>query len=175
MQYEENNGIGHAVYGHLQLLDGKFDDALATCSQGTELRTSCPLAHALLGLVLNFCGNADAAVKSARMALQLEKVYPAWLIDILATAYRDCGDFELSVPAAKESIRLNPKNNDARLILCSDYALTADQDQARRVADEIIASDPAFRLSTYAKSQPYRNPAKLERILFALREAGLPE
>jgi adenylate cyclase len=175
MQYEENNGIGHAVFGHLQLLDGKYDEALATCSKGAELRASCPLAHGLLGLVLNFCGDAEAAVKSVREALQLEKVYPAWLIDILAAAYRDCGDVELSIPAAKESIRLNPQNNDARLILCSDYTLAADQDQARRVADEIIASDPAFCLSTYAKSQPYKNPAMLERLVIALREAGLPD
>ncbi len=173
MQYEDNNGIGHAVYGHLQLLDGHYDEALATCAQGTELRTSCPLAHALLGLVLNFTGDAEAAVKSARMALQLEKVYPAWLIDILAAAYRDSGNIELSVPAAKESIRLNPKNNDARLILCSNYALAADQDQARRVADEITARDPGFRVSAYAKSQPYKNPEMLERLVTALREAGL--
>jgi len=175
MKYEDNNGIGHAIYGHLQLLDGKHDEALAFCSKGAELRASCPLAHGLLGLVLNFCGDAESAVKSVQEALSIEKVYPAWLIDILAAAYRDCGEVELSVPAAKESIRLNPQNNDARLILCSDYALAADQDQARRVADEIIASDPAFRLSTYAKSQPYKNPAARERLIASLREAGLPD
>ena len=175
MQYEDNNGIGHAVFGHLQLLDGKYDEALATCLKGTKLRSSCPLAHGLLGLVLNYCGDAEAAVKSVKEALQLEKVYPAWLIDILAAAYRDCGEVELSIPTAKESMRLNPQNIDARLILCSDYNLTADKDQARRVADEIIASDPAFRLSAYAKSQPYKNPAALERLIGALREAGLPD
>ena len=175
MQYEDNNGIGHAVFGHLQLLDGKYDEALVTCLKGTELRSSCPLAHGLLGLVLNYCGDAEAAVKSVREALQLEKVYPAWLIDILAAAYRDCGEVELSIPTAKESMRLNPRNNDARLILCSDYNLAADHDQARRVADEIIASDPAFRLSDYAKSQPYKNPAALERLIAGLREAGLPD
>ncbi len=175
MQYEDNNGIGHAVFGHLQLLDGKYDEAIATCLKGTELRSSCPLAHGLLGLVFNYCGDAESAVKSVKEALQLEKVYPAWLIDILAAAYRDCGEVELSIPTAKESMRLNPRNIDARLILCSDYNLTAEKDQARRVADEIIASDPAFRLSTYAKSQPYKNPAALEHLIEALREAGLPD
>ncbi len=30
MQYENNNGIGHAVFGYLQLLDGKHEDDLAT-------------------------------------------------------------------------------------------------------------------------------------------------
>jgi class 3 adenylate cyclase/tetratricopeptide (TPR) repeat protein len=175
MEYEDNNGIGHAVFGHLQLLDGKYDEAFATCKRGAELRSSCPLAHGLLGLVLNYCGDAESAVKSVREALQLEKVYPTWLIDILAVAYRDCGELELSIPTAKESLRLNPRNNDARLILCSDYKLTADHDQARRVADEIIASDPAFRLSEYAKSQPYKNPAALDRLMATLREAGLPD
>lgn len=175
MEYDDNNGIGHAVFGHLQLLDGKYDEALANCSTGVELRTSCPLAHALLGLVLNFCGDAGRAVKSAREALQLEKVYPTWLIDILATAYRDSGAVDLSIPAAEESLRLNPKSNDARLILCSDYQLADDHDQAQRVADDIIANDPEFRLSAFAKSQPYKNQATLDRLIATLREAGLPE
>ncbi len=103
MEYEDNNGIGYAVFGYLQLLEGKFDDALANCSTGVKLRTSCPMAHALLGLVLNFCGDAGLAVKNVREALQLEKVYPTWLIDILAAAYRDCGAVDLSIPAAIES------------------------------------------------------------------------
>jgi TolB-like protein len=175
MEYEDNNGIGHAVFGHLQLLDGKYDEALANCSTGVELRTSCPLAHALLGLVLNFCGDAGSAVKCVREALQLERVYPTWLIDILAAAYRDRGAVELSIPTAKESLRLNPQSNEARLILCSDYQLSADHEEAQRVAGEIITSDPNFRLSTYAKSQPYKNEATLKHLMAALREAGLPE
>ncbi len=175
MEYEDNNGIGHAVFGHLLLLDGKYDEALATCSTGTKLRSSCPLAHGLLGLVLNYCGESKSAVKSVKEALQLEKDYPVWLIDILAVAYRDCGDVALSIPAAKESLRLNPQSTEAKLILCSDYKLADDHDRARRVADEIIAGNPAFRLSDYAKSQPYKNPAALDRLMDVLREAGLPE
>ena len=175
MEYKDNNGIGHAVFGHLQLLEGKYDEALAICTKGIELRSSCPLAHGLLGLVLNYSGDARAAIKRVREALQLERVYPAWMINVLATAYRDCGEVELSIPAAKEAMRLDPQNNDARLILCSDYNLAADPDRARHVAEEIITSNPAFRLSTYAKSQPYKNQAPLERVLEALREAGLPD
>ena len=60
-------------------------------------------------------------------------------------------------------------------LLCSDYELIDNHDQARRVAGKIIANNPAFRLADYASSQPYRHPAPLERIIDALREAGLPE
>ncbi len=175
MQYEDNNGIGHAVYGYIQLLDGKYDEALAICSEGVELRTSCPVAHGLLGLVLNYSGDAEAAVKSIKEALQLEKIYPSWLIDILASAYRDSGKIELSIPVAQESVRLDPQNIDARLILCSDYNLAADHKQAQSIAEEIIASDPEFRLATYASSQPYKNSAPLDRVIGALRKAGLPD
>ncbi|MCK5167075.1 MAG: hypothetical protein KAQ66_07135, partial [Rhodospirillaceae bacterium] len=173
--YDDNNGVGHAVLGHIQLLNRKFDEAVATCSEGVELRASCPLAHGLLGLVLHYCGDAKLAVKNVKEALQLEKVYPPWLIDILAASYRDSGDIGLSIPVAKESLRLNPQNNDARLILCSDYKLTANHDQAKLVAEEIIVNNPAFSLSTFADSQPYKDPTKLNNLIGALRESGLPE
>jgi len=175
MQYKDNNGLGHAVFGHLKLLDGQYEDALTACSKGVELRSSCPLAHGLMGLVLNYCGDARGAVKKLREALQLEKVYPAWMINVLAAAYRDCGDVELSISAAKESIRLDPKKDDAQLILCSDYKLAADHEMAHSTADKIIASNPTFSLADYAKSQPYKHPAPLDRVIEALREAGLPE
>jgi class 3 adenylate cyclase/TolB-like protein len=175
IQYDDNNGIGHAVYGHLQLLEGRYDEAMTTCAKGVELRSSCPLAHGLMGLVLNYNGDARGAVKSLREALQLEKIYPAWMINVLAAAYRDCGEVELSISAAKESMRLNPHNDDAQLILCSDYKLAADHEQARSTADKIIAGNPTFSLAYYAKRQPYKHPAPLNRVMEALRDAGLPE
>jgi class 3 adenylate cyclase/tetratricopeptide (TPR) repeat protein len=175
MQYEDNNGIGHAIVGHLLLLDGRHDEALATCATGATLRASCPLAHGLLALVHNYCGDAKSAVKSVKEALKLEKDYPIWLIDILAAAYRDCGEVDLSIPTAKESLRLNPQNNDARLVLCSDYEIKAEHDQAQRLAGEIVASDPEFRLSAFAKSQPYKDQEALDRLIGILREAGLPD
>jgi class 3 adenylate cyclase/TolB-like protein/Tfp pilus assembly protein PilF len=175
IEYEDNNGLGHAVLGHIQLLQGDFEEAIKTCSKSVELRSSCPLAHGLLGVVLNYNGNSRAAIGSIREALQLQRVYPPWLINFLATAYRDCGEVKLSITAAEESMRLNPNKNDAELILCADYKLAADHDQARSTAEQIIASNPSFSLASYAKSQPYKDPAQLDRVIGALREAGLPE
>ena len=175
IEYEDNNGLGHAVLGHIQLLHGDFEEAIKTCSKSVELRSSCPLAHGLLGVVLNYNGDARAAIRSIREALQLQRVYPPWLINFLATAYRDCGEVKLSITAAEESMRLNPNKNDAELILCADYNLAADHDQAKSTAEQIVASNPSFSLASYAKSQPYKDSAQLDRVIGALREAGLPE
>jgi class 3 adenylate cyclase/tetratricopeptide (TPR) repeat protein len=175
IEYEDNNGLGHAVLGHLQLLRGDFETAVKTTAKSGELRSSCPLAHGLLGVVLNYNGEARSAIRSIREALQLQRVYPTWLINFLATAYRDCGEVELSIAAAEESLRLNPQKNEAELILCADYELAKDHDHAKNTAEQIIASNPSFSLASYAKSQPYKDPAQLDRVIGALREAGLPD
>jgi serine/threonine protein kinase/tetratricopeptide (TPR) repeat protein len=175
MQYEDNNGIGHAVYGHLRLLDHAYDEALAICTEGVRLRPSCPVAHGLLGLVLNYSGDARAAVHELREALHLERVYPVWLLTALAIAYRDRGDVGRSMSAAKESLRLDPTGREAALVLCSGHQLAGEVDRARHVADEVVDNDPTFRLSAYAESHPYRDAATLEHVLQSLRQAGLPE
>ncbi|NCF36283.1 MAG: hypothetical protein GWP56_07825 [Gammaproteobacteria bacterium] len=175
VEYADNNGLGHAVLGHLQLLHGDHEAALKTCSKSVELRASCPLAHGLLGVVRNYNGDPRAAIRSIREALQLQRVYPPWLINFLAAAYRDCGEVKLSITAAEESLKLNPHKNDAELILCADYKLAADHDKARTTAEQIIASNPSFSLTNYARNQPYKDPAQLDRVISALREAGLPE
>ncbi len=175
VEYEDNNGLGHAVLGHLRLLDDEHDEALALCSEGAQLRNSCPLAHGLLGVVLNYSGDARGAVREVREALQLERVYPVWLLTILAAAYRDSGDVGRSISAVKESLRLDPQERDALLVLCSDYQLAGEHDDAKRIADDVMDRDRTFRLSTYAESQPYRDAAPLERVMQALRDAGLPD
>jgi class 3 adenylate cyclase len=175
IQYEENNGLGYAILGHLQLLEGRHDEALENCRMATEIRASCPLAFGLLASVQNYYGDPQEAVKNVKDALQMERIYPPWLVNVLAAAYRDGGKVDLSIPAAREAARLDPQQTEARVILCSDYELNNAHDEARRMAGEIIAIDPSFRLSSYAESQPYRDAATRERLIESLRAAGLPE
>ena len=62
-------------------------------------------------------------------------------------------------------------------VLCNKqaYELTSAHDKARRVADDVVTIDPAFCLSDYANSQPYKDPATLDQLVNVLREAGLPD
>lgn len=175
MQYEDNNGLGHVVYGHLRLLEHEYDEAVEVCREGVLLRESCPVAHGVLGLVLNYCGDPQAAVREVREALRLERIYPTWLLTVLATAYRDRGDLDLSISTVRESLRLDPEERDALLVLCSGFGLAGEIDQAKSVADDIMAREPTFQLSAYAATQPYRDREALEPVMDALRKAGLPE
>jgi len=175
MEYEDNNGLGHVVLGYFRLLEERHDEAVDICTEGVRLRCSCPLAHGILGMVLNYCGNTDEAIREIRQALQLEKVYPVWMLSVLAVAYRDGGDVSRSISAAKESLRLDDKTRDALLVLCSDYQLAGEHEEARRIAQHLTQRARDFTLSAYSASQPYKDRATLERVVGALRAAGLPE
>ena len=175
IKYERNSGVGYIVKGHLQLLQGQHDEALANSETAIGLRPSCSLTHGILAGVQNYCGDSANAIKHAREALLLARIYPPWTINVLAAAYRDNGKVSLSIPAAQEALRLEPEQTEARVILCSDYVLANLGDDARQIAREIAAADPSFRLSTYAENQPYKHGETLARVMDALRNAGLPD
>ena len=159
----------------MQLLQGRYDEALASAEVAIATRPNCSLTHGILADIRNYCGDALGAIGHAWEALLLERIYPAWLINVLAAVYRDSGKVRLSIPAAREALRVDPKQTEARIILCSDYSLDDARDKGRQVAEEIMADDPAFRLSNYAEKKPYKHGETLDRLIEVLREAGLPE
>jgi adenylate cyclase len=48
-------------------------------------------------------------------------------------------------------------------------------DEARKTAAKVRQLEPTFRLSEFAKTQPYRDTRDLECLLDRLREAGLDD
>lgn len=175
VEYEDNNGLGHAVLGYLELLGGEHEKALATSNKSVELRGSCPLANVVRGLVLNYSGDPTSAVRDIREALHLQRVYPPWMINSLAVAYRDSGDIDLSISAANEALRLKPGTSETQLVLCSAYAFGDDPGEARSVANSILGREPSFSLAQYADSIPYKQDDTRNKIIAALRESGLPD
>ena len=175
LEHGDRNGLGHTVLGDLELQAGRHEQALAYARKAVEIRPSCPLSRGRLGYVQNYCGDPGGALKSARYALDLDPVYPVWLINVLAAAYRDSGELGLSIRAACESLRRDPQQIDARLILCSDYALSEQPEQAYEIAEEIVSLDPAFSTNEFRKTQLYKDATYLDRSVAALRKAGLPE
>jgi hypothetical protein len=48
-------------------------------------------------------------------------------------------------------------------------------EETQALVPEILKRRPNFSLKKYAKSLFYKDPAEIERMLDALRKAGLPE
>jgi class 3 adenylate cyclase/TolB-like protein len=169
------DGFGRIVLGSVRLFQGRHDEALALSEEAVSVRTSCPVARAVQSNVLHFNGQHDRAIKNLKTAVKHARIYPPWMANVLSASYRDSGQIAPSVAVANESLRLDPENLDAHVLLCTDYSMSNSADDARRVAREILSIEPSFSISAYAETQPYKDRKTLRGIVGALRDAGLPE
>jgi len=174
IKHTNSNGLGHIVLASIHLLKRRHDEALVDCYKAVELRPNCPTANSYLANVLHYCGRSAEAVTKLKEAIRITPVYPPWYMSLLAAAYRESGQVAQSMTAARHGIRLNPGDLEPRLVLCSAYVLAGQAQQAREVAQEIVAIDPTFSTARYVADQPYQDDRTLRRLADSLREAGLP-
>ena len=174
-EYEGNNGLGYIVLAADHLVQHRHDDALETCTKAYDYRPSCPAANGYLANILHYCGESREAIVRAKVAMRVMPNAPPWFNNVLAAAYREHGEIESSIATATNSILRDEGDIEARAILCSDHAMLVSLDDAKRVAQEILAIDPDFSLAHYAGTQPFRDEATLDRLIASLRRAGLPD
>jgi adenylate cyclase len=175
MEYEDNNGLGHMVMGSIRLYERKYEEARELCETSLQYRSSCPGALGQMAAVQLYCGDPRRAVKSARESLAVRQAYQPVIVNLLANAYRDSGEIESSIAAAREAARLDHAHTDGLVTLCTDHVFAGDKEEAQRVATKILEIDPDFTVTGHAAKHPYRDNGTLKRLTEALRSAGLPE
>ncbi|MFC3615012.1 adenylate/guanylate cyclase domain-containing protein [Lutimaribacter marinistellae] len=172
---EGNNGLGHAVLGAIALEEHKHQEAERLSHIAVGYRASCPFAHCQLGITQTYIGEPENGIRNIRNAIGLRLAGPMPMeLGALAVAYRDNGDFDLSIAAAEEAIRIAPEYLDAYVTMTSDFALRGDIEKARKTSEAILSSEPNFRISDFVERQPYLSAEMGNRITTALQTAGLP-
>jgi adenylate cyclase len=170
-----NNGLGNIVLASVHLQNRAHDQALAECYRAVQLRPNCPTANYYLANILHYCGRPDEAVARVHEAIRITPVYPPWYMTVLASAYRDIGNFEQAIAAGERGLGMSPGDGDLKVVLCSACSLAGDSERARSLAHDIITAEPSFSIRRYMESQVYKDAATLTRLSESLRQAGLPE
>jgi TolB-like protein/tetratricopeptide (TPR) repeat protein len=175
LELGELNGYSYFMLAHVHLLKREHEEALRLADQALGKRPSCQAALNLKANILNYCERPEEAIPLAKQAIRLSPVAPPWYPEVLATSQFLCGRHEEAIAAANQALALAPDSLHARLVLAASLVETGRLDAARETGREILSMNPAFTLKRFALSQPYRDPAPLERLLSLLRQAGLRE
>ena len=83
------------------------------------------------------------------------------------------GRFEEAVAAHKEALRRAPNYLRAHIGLAATYSMMGREKEARADAEEVLRINPKFSLDNYAKILPYKDQSQTDKIVNALRKAGL--
>lgn len=167
------SGYATLMLAHMHLMRREYDEALDTSERALEQRPSCQGAYGLRANILNYCGMPDEAIPLANQAIRLSPVAQTFIPEVLATAHYLRGDLEQAIETANATLAQAPDNANARLVLVAALVETGRLDAAREAARDVPSVDPGFTLERFARSQPHRDPAPLDRLLHSLRQAGL--
>lgn len=173
-KFEDADGNAITVLGNVRLLQSRFDEALKISRDAITQRPGCPNSNSFFANVLLHCGDPAAAIVHIKRAIRIVPLYSPWWVEILAAAYRDAGQPDLAVMAAREAVRISPQSLTARMILISALVRSGWVGDARRVAGEVVALDPKFSVASYLHA-PYQDPTVLDRLREDFQRAGLPD
>ena len=172
---EDATGEAHIVLAHVKLLRGHHDEAESIAEEAVNIRPQCSNTNALSANILVYCGKPVRAIERVKAAIRYAPAYASWWVEILAAAYRDCGQFDMAIAAAREALNLRPDSLNALALLSSSLMAAGNEYLAREAVTRIRSLDPTYTLKSYAHMHPYRNASALDVQLARLREAGLSE
>ena len=170
----DNTGMADLAMAHIHLLNKDHEKALAAAEIAVLNRPSCDVSFAVKASILNYLGRPDEAIPLARYAIRLSPVYPSYYPTILGYAYYHCEKFEEARQAAEVSIKVDPNNLEALILITVVYVAMGAMEQAQKTAKAIKDIHPGFSLTAFAANHPYRDQKHLDQIITHLNQAELP-
>ncbi len=166
----------HELMGFVLLAKKQPEQASAEFERVIAHSSNWSSPYAGLAASLNAAGRPAEAIAAIEKALRLEPRNPFFLSNYLTAlggSYRLLRRYEEAITVLKRALTLNPRNFGARQTLAVVYSELGREAEAQAEVGEILKVSPNFSLEGVKQRLPFKDPAEAERVLAALRKAGL--
>jgi TolB-like protein/class 3 adenylate cyclase len=166
----------YAILAILQVVDRQYEEALASAGRAVALGPSDAEAHAALSLVLTFAGRPADAVAAIETAQRFNPSLSTNERQAAGLAFLLHGDYSRAIETLKRARAEARGLIDSHLLLAAAYARAGRMNEARDAAAEARRAVPVASVElTRVLYAHFRNSQDLERVLDAMRDAGLPQ
>jgi adenylate cyclase len=170
----------HVLFSLIYLTQKKYDEAEAFGKKAIDLDPNSSENHGLVAITMQNGGKFEEAIALLKQAMRLDPYYPNWYLMRLGMCYRMVGMYEESVAALKEGLQRFRKGGAAPwdrgyLYLAATYSMMGQLEEARDCVSKALEFNPKMSVDAWRKRLQYKDPQHTDRILAALRKAGLPE
>jgi adenylate cyclase len=171
----DNLGAAHAFLGRIYLTKRKYEEAIAEGERAIVLDPNSDFVHGALAWTLHRAASQEEAIGLFKKAIRLNPHAPAFYFTGLGNCYTMIGRYEDAVSEHKKNLRKNPKRLSDHIALAATYSLMGREEDARAEAEEVLRLHPKFSVKHFVKQQMYKDRADADRLIAALRKAGLPK
>ena len=171
---DDRDGTNQFALGIICTMLGDGERAIPTLEKSVDLNPSSAASHYGLGLALYWFGRAEEALPRLSLAIRLSPHDPRlWIFHIFRSyAHVALDEFDLAIADAKAAIQSKSNNSLPFLALAAAYRMSGRNEQARTAHDRARGLNPEL---SAAEVMSTMHPPYLEKLMDALRQAGLPE
>jgi tetratricopeptide (TPR) repeat protein len=165
----------YAILGIMQVVDHRYEEAIASAQRAIALGPGDAGAHISLGYVQLFVGNHAEAVTAVETALRLDPNLSPIDREIAGLAFLLQGDNAKAIETLERARDDAPAVGDFRITLAMAYARAGRLPDAQASVADGLRRNPGFDSVAAWRSAHFRNAPDLALIIDALRLAGMPE
>jgi adenylate cyclase len=170
---DESSGPAHARLGYWLVMARQYDRAIAEGEKGMALDPNSEYVLQWYAATLTFAGRREEAIPLFREALRLNPKPPNVYYRHFGVALVGTGQYDEAISLMKKAIEREPNDTIAYVVLATSCQLAGREEEARTAAKELLRINPRFSLERFAQTTPHKDPAVTERVIEALRKAGL--
>ncbi len=163
----------YALLGYLFTMTGQHDKAIAQVEKAVALNPNSADLHYRLGKALVFVSRYEESVSEYKKAMRLNPIPPNYYLWSLGYAYAWTGQYDEAIKWSEKAVRQQPNDIFARIMMATVYNFSGRDEEAQVEAAEVLRINPKFSLEEYAKKIKYKNQDDIDRVIEALRKAGL--
>jgi adenylate cyclase len=165
--------IAQLAMGQIHMLKGDYDEAIIWGERAVSTYPNADNAHVFLAWFLMMGDRPEEAVPLLKQAIRRNPIPPGWYFVILGSTYRMIGRFGEAISELKKAVAYSPDDMIAHVGLVAAYAEAGRLEEASVEAAEVMRIQSTFSIESHVKVLPNKNQAHSDRMIEALRKAGL--
>jgi adenylate cyclase len=170
---DETSSEAHCCLGFLYSMTGQHDKAIAEAEKAVALNPNSALAHFYVGKTLFFAGRAEESIPEYQRAIRLNPIPPTAYLWSLGLSYAFTEQYDEAITWCEKAVRQEPNDLLARMMMTVVYSFSGRDEKARVEAAEVLRIQSKFSLEQLEKKLTYKREEDRDRVLGALRKAGL--
>jgi adenylate cyclase len=170
---DDSIAIGHGILCVLYTRKREYNKGIVEGERALALDSGGPNTLLNYAVILRCVGRPEEALPLNQKAIRLDPLGSTTVYRELGDTLRDTGRFAEAVSAYKKAIQHEANNIMAHVGLAATYSLMGREKEAHAEAAEVLRINPKFSLDYYAKIVAYKDQSQTDKLVDALRKAGL--